>query len=160
MRMKGRILNLCSALLVTAMSAFAQNMSTALVLERTDGTKAMFLLSDKPEISIIGDELTAKTSKEAVTVPIEDLLDYHFIKGQSGIEGVKVDEGFTLRDGMVRFTNLKAGGHVALYTLDGRTISIISVPGDGRVDLDLRTLEQGIIIIRTDNGSYKINNRL
>ena len=158
MRMKGRILNLCSALLVTAVSAFAQDMTTALVLERTDGTKAMFLLSDKPVISINRDELTAKTSKETVTVPIVDLLDYHFIKGQSVIEGVKVDNGFTMRDGMVRFTNLKTGGRVALYTLDGTVISIVSVPEDGRVDLDLRTLEQGIIIIRTDNCSYKVNN--
>lgn len=157
--MKGRILNLCAALLLAAATAGAQDAKTALVLERTDGTKATFLLSDNPVISIAQCELTARSQKEEVTVPLDALLDYHFEKVQSGIQTVVPDEGLALRDGTAYFTGLKEGNQVNVYALDGREIARVTVPEDGRVELDLRTLERGIIIIHTGNCSYKVNNK-
>ena len=159
MRMKRRILNLCAALFVTAATALAQEAQTALVLERTAGTKATFLLSDNPAITIARGELIAKSPKEEVSMPLDAPLDYHFEKVHSGIEDVTPDEGFALRDGMVYFSNLKEGSHVNVYTLDGRTLTDITVPDSGRVELDLRTLERGVIIISTGNSSYKVNNK-
>ncbi len=157
--MKGRILNLCAALLVTAGTVGAQDTKTALVLERTDGTKATFLLSDNPVISIAQRELTARSPKEEVTVPLDALLDYHFEKVQSGINEVVPDEGLALRDGTAYFTGLKEDSQVTVYTLDGREIARVTVPEDGRVEVDLRTLERGVIIISTGNCSYKVNNK-
>ena len=159
MRMKGRILNLCAALFVAGSTALAQNTNTALVLERTDGTKATFLLSDNPTITIADGELTAKSAKEEVSVPIDALSNYHFEQVQTGIEGVVSDEGFTLRDGMAYFTHIQEGSQVNVYAIDGREIARVTVPARGRVELDLRALERGVIIIHTGNCSYKVNNK-
>lgn len=156
--MKTRILNLCSALFITAATAMAQEAQTALVLEQTDGTKAAFLLSDNPVITITQGELTARSPKEEVTVPLDALLDYHFEKVQSGIQDVSSDEGMDLRDGTACFTGLKEGSQVIVYALDGRQIARVTVPEGGRVEVDLRTLEPGVIIISTGNCSYKVNN--
>lgn len=159
MRMKGKILSLCAALFLTGMTVLAQETQTALVLERTDGTKATFLLSDTPSIEIAGGELTVRSPKEEVTVPLSAVLDYHFEKVQTGIEGVSADESFTLRDGTAYFSNLKEGSHVDVYAVDGRTLARLTVPAGGRVELNLRTMEHGVVIISTGHSSYKVNNK-
>lgn len=144
---------------MTMLAASAQNTATALVLERTDGSNAIFVLSDTPAISFNDGILTVKSQKEDVTVDFDDLIDYHFIKVKSDVKHINAGEGFILQDGTASFSNLKEGGSVDVYSADGRIIVTATVPADGNVMLDLRTIERGIIIIRTDNGSYKVNNR-
>lgn len=160
--MTRRIRNLCVAAFMAVMASgtvSAEDTVTSLVLERTDGTKATFALSDSPVLTISAGELTARSVKEEVTVPIDGLTDYHFIHTPDGIDEVSDNDGFSIEKGTATFSNLKEGEQLNIYTIDGLHLDTLTAPADGHVSLDLKGYGKGIIIIQTEHGSYKVNNR-
>lgn len=160
--MNQRIRNLLLGAFVTvavALQAQDNKKVPALVIEQTDGTQTTFILPDKPVISIADNELTARSSKQEVTVPLSELADYHFIEVSSGVREVNADNNIGFADGKAILSNLRNGDRVDIYTLDGRLLDSIAAGDDGVAEVEFGRYDRGILIIRSPRGSFKVNNR-
>lgn len=148
--------------LSVAPKAVAQDAVNTLVIERTDGSTATFLLADSPSISISGNELIARSTKSEVSVPVEDIADYHFISSTTGISDVLADgvqSKTDVKDGKIIFSNLKDGERVMIYTTAGTLVGSYEASSDGSLEIDLAAFGKGVLIVRSSQGSFKFLNK-
>ena len=54
------------------------------------------------------------------------------------------------------FSSLEEGSTVDVLTLDGKILERVAIGADGKAEMDFTRLPNGVCIIRTGKGSFKI----
>ena len=124
----------------------------AVVVNMTDGTKTVFMLTDKPVITYSGNNLVLKASTKEASVPVTSIIN---VTLEDHNTPTKIQPVLTDR---MLFQQLPAGSEVRVYTVDGKSVCTLTADSDGSVSLDLSRLPRGVLIIQTPNGTIKVNN--
>ena len=138
-----------------------------LVIEETDGTTSQFALTDAPLITFNGDQLVVTSAGDELSFALSGVKNYHFDKEEitTAIDDAPVapnangESTPTIAFGEAKFSGLKEGTRIVVYTAEGRMVSSATAGRNGDVSINLRSLPQGIYILRTPSNSYKIYNR-
>lgn len=131
---------------------------TSLIVQKTDGTRETFLLSEKPEMVIEGENCAFSTANVTLEIPRVDIEDLHFEDTATGIGTLKAKS-----DVLVRFANdhtVQIAGlgstRLAVYDISGKAVNAdISTTGD-TTTISLGNMPSGTYIINYGKNSIKI----
>ena len=130
--------------------AFAEG--SALLVTKTDGTKAGYLLSEKPVVTFSDTALSIKTTEVSTNYERADISSVIFVPESevTAIQQVGQDHSmFEYRGGTIR----AAGAVIQAYTIGGRLVK--SAVGS----LSLNGEPSGVYIVKANNQSIKINKK-
>lgn len=133
-----------------------------LVITTKDGVQTTFLLSEKPQVKFIGENLRVVSTKTDVTYKMTDILRFTYLKkSASGIDEVADNDPADVdyKDGQLVISGIKAGAAVGVYSLDGKLVRQLTAHHAGTYRLSLSALPQGVYIVKADNVTYKIMKR-
>ena len=141
------------------MKPFTAKAQQYLVLTQSDGSQVEFALTDNPVITLEGGNLVVTCGDQQVSTSLEG-TSYAFTDTPSAIEQVSNEAQPEARVtfGQVAFTGLKAGSHVAVYSLDGQQVLSVTASEEGRAAADLSALPRGIYVVKAQGKSLKVKN--
>ncbi len=141
--------------LSTSIPMFAE--TTHVTINKIDGTKISYLLSDSPKISYNKDCLLV-SGPVRTSFSIDEVASYNFTDGSlSSVQNLDNNE---VRIIYVDNSNVKAEGltpnsSVVLYSAAGNAIKQINATDEGVAELVLPETK-GIYILKTDSQSIKL----
>lgn len=132
-----------------------------LVFVLQNGQSITFALSDRPTLTFEGDKLVATNNKgEKKEIALNQVKDYSIQAIQdetTGIEQAPIStDKPTLANGHVYYEGLKEGVWVRIIAMNGQEIARHQAPANGKLDIDLTTLNKGIYIIQAGKNTIKI----
>ena len=147
------------ALLLVPMAAMADAVQYLVVTEK-GGQETVFALAESPALTLESGNLKVACGTTTLEKSLDEILKYSFAETDANaIDEAVTDESgnsFEMRAGMVIFKGLAAGSNVSIMTVDGKLVAHITASADGRAVADLNGLGNGVFIMKTNNGSYKI----
>jgi hypothetical protein len=132
------------------------------VVEKTNGTETEYLLKSDPRITFDGENVTLTTSEETIVLKAEYVLRAYVKAAKSqpdevGIsEATKSAERVALTADGLSLTGLTPGSAVDVYTADGRQLKSVKAAADGTASLNFGNSRSGMIIVKTNNQSFKL----
>lgn len=154
MRLK-KLLSLMLLLFATALQAVAD---TALVVEKHDGTKETFLLSEIPEIKTKGDTCVFITANATVEILRTDIDYIHFDNIVSAIHAPMGKSDITvkfLNNHTVQIAGVESQ-RIAVYDISGRAVNATVSTAADTTTVSLTALPRGAYIVKYGNNSIKI----
>lgn len=153
-----------SGLLLFSASLYAQEYEApCVVVEQTDGSKTEYLLKSEPRIAFDGETVTLTTSDETVLLKVENVSRAYVkapVKPQPNEVGIaeasKTAERVILTADGLSLSGLQPGSAVDVYTADGRQLKAVKAAADGTASLNLGNSRSGMIIVKTNNQSFKL----
>lgn len=133
-------------LFVCQLMAFADN--SALLITLKDGSKAGYILSQKPSVTFGESTLSITVADAATEYNIQDVNTFTFVDAEEVAAIQKLTDGSTLfeyRNGVVR-----SNGTIQVYTLDGKLLQ------QGTSTLSLNGQPSGMYIVKTNNKAIKV----
>ena len=152
-------------LFLLCLMIFAQTASATgklLVIETTDGSKAVFSLSANPELTFSGQTMLLNVGAQSHSFEIANVAQYYFENDASAIdemESVKMRLRYTGSDKVV-IEGISQNANVKLYSTSGTLINGSVATTNGQAVISLSSLPKGIYIISVNkNQSIKIHKR-
>ncbi len=137
-----------------------------LVVSLDDGSESKFALTENPMVTFDRDTLAVTNGNDMLKFDMEGVADYHFVKEKVTVVSVEkptvesdADVSPTLAFGEAKFSGLKAGTRIMVYSIDGQVVDSVTASADGQATIDLRRLSKGVYILRTPGKSFKIFNK-
>lgn len=129
-----------------------------LVFVLQNGQSITFALSDRPTLTFEGDKLVATNNKgEKKEIALNQVKDYSIQDETTGIEQTPIStDKPTLANGHVYYEGLKEGVWVRIIAMNGQEIACHQAPANGKLDIDLTTLNKGVYIIQAGKNTIKI----
>ena len=149
------------ALFAFSLSVFAGNPGVTFLLR--SGQKVSFSFAEKPVVALSDANLS-------VSVGGVERVSYAYAEVQrvvvvddvvSAIDNVVANDKsqhvvFSFSANVLNVSGLAANESIALYTIDGKLMLREKANADGKVAMNLSSLQQGIYVVRTQSGiSYK-----
>ena len=158
--MKKRSKLLLASLLLMCSSGL-QAQTSCVVVEQTDGTKTEFLLTCEPRIRYAADVVTLTSTDATLELPVDVVKKVYLSETNEDLNDLRsTQQTATAR---VRLTadallmsGLAAACPVTVYSADGRLLRSQNANPDGTLSLSLSRLPQGMLIIKTNNQSFKL----
>ena len=151
---KKKLLTWMMCCLAGVSAAYAQNKQTALVVWMTDGAVESFYLSEKPEVTFMGQYLKIVSSKIEVNFPRRDIKEAYFDKIETGIKQVAMNEQRFVyqNDSEITLYGLTdADKPIRVYDANGQLSNAdIRISGNFAT-ISLSSLRKGVYIIKTSN---------
>ena len=146
--------------IIIAVMTTAMAQGQYLVLTQADGTVSKFLLADQPVITFSEGNLVVTCGSETLTTAMAGLTT-SFEDITTAIHQIEESKVTTpkISFGEASFEGLKAGSSVSAYALDGRVLATTKADEEGRANIQLSGLGQGMVILRTSSHSYKITTK-
>lgn len=148
---KNRFTRLLVAVGLMALPLMANADDTRFIITTNDGTVAEFYLDDDPVITYQDNLLVAVSNKQEISVSAENVVSFVFSSEKPN--------SIANLQGNSRFNGLVPGTAVQVFTIDGKLVTNTTVSEDGKVDINLNSLPEGIFVIKTANISFKIMNK-
>lgn len=156
--LKVTLLLLVSIVLAVPLRA-TDNPVTLVVLTR-DNAQHKFVLSDQPEVTFEGLNLAVTSVNSTTTFALSDVIRFTYLNATNDIEELKTEETqVNFKDGTIVIDHLKAGGTVAVYSVEGRLVRQLTARESGTYNLNLSELPLGVYIVKADRVTYKIAKR-
>lgn len=144
---------LACGLLVSPVVAHAYS-DPKMVVTTKAGESYEFFISDNPSIKYQYNLLVCKNDKGlSVSVEAANVKTFKFYSSDddTGIGQVELPSVFGSK-----LSGLQAGSRVDIVTLDAKVVKSLKANTDGTVDINLSELPNGVLIIKTQKGSFKI----
>lgn len=144
---------LACGLLMLPILGYAAN-DPKLVINTTAGASYEFFIADNPKMTYQDNVLICQNDKGlSVSVEAAQVASFKFTPSNvdTGISSVTISSTF----GSV-LSGLKAGSKVVIASLDGKVVKSLNASEAGTLELDFNQLPQGILVIKTEKGSLKI----
>lgn len=144
---------LACGLLVSPVVAHAYN-DPKMVVTTNAGESYEFFISDNPSIKYQDNLLVCKNDKGlSVSVEAANVKTFKFYSSDddTGIGQVELPSVFGSK-----LSGLQAGSRVDIVTLDAKVVKSLKANTDGTVDINFGELPNGVLIIKTQKGSFKI----
>ena len=157
-----KALAMLGAAFAFSLSVFAGNPGVTFLLR--NGKKVSFAFAEKPVVAMSESNLAVHVGGEQrVTYAYADvqrvLIDDDVV---SAVNDVAVSDKaqhvvFTVTAHTLSVSGLVANERIALYATDGRLVINEQADAEGKASISLSSLQQGIYVVRTQNGiSYKL----
>lgn len=150
------------AFLAFSLSAFADNPGVTFLLR--SGQKVSFAFVEKPvvafsetnlAVSVHGVERVSYAYADVQRVVIDDDVISAVDNAVANSDGQSVV--FLLSDQTLSVSGIAAGEKISLYAIDGKLALSQKANAEGITIIDLSALQQGVYVVRTQNGiSYKL----
>lgn len=154
--MKRVLILLFSVVISMVLSAQEKN---TLVIQLYDGGLEKYILSDKPNVSFIEENMTISVDS-IVKLDIKRSLveKFHFeYVNPTIVEDSKINSYTFYYDGQkVKMNGLDSDNIVTVLTIEGKIISTHTIDSVGNVVISLDSLPQGLYIISYKDRSVKI----
>ena len=144
---------LACGLLVSPVVAHAYS-DPKMVVTTNAGESYEFFISDNPSIKYQDNLLVCMNAKGlSVSVEAANVKTFKFYSSDdiTGIGQVELPNVFGSK-----LSGLEAGSRVDIVTLDAKVVKNLKANTDGTVDINLGELPNGVFIIKTQKGSFKI----
>ncbi len=120
-----------------------------LIITTKDGTVAVFPIADSPVITYHDNLLKVEGGGSEISVEADAVGSFDFLPSEeSGVDMINA--------GGSKFSGLKPGDQVQVYTADGKLAATIIADESTSASVDLSSLPSGIYIVRTPGASFKI----
>lgn len=157
-----KTLAMLGAAFALSLSVFAGNPGVTFLLR--DGKKVSFAFAEKPVLAMSQSNLVVNVGGvQRVSYAYADvqrvLIDNDVV---SGVDNAVVSEKaqhvvFSVSANTLSVSGLAAHERIALYATDGRLAVNEQADAEGKASISLSSLQQGIYVVRTQNGiSYKL----
>ncbi len=143
--MKKQILTLL--LLLCQTLAFAEG--SALLITMKDGTKAGYLLSQKPTVTFNDAQLSIQVADASTAYNVADVNTFTFVDESEITSIQEMPQGsalFEYRNGTIR----AEGASIQVYTLDGKQLT------NGESTVSLAGYPHGVYIVKMNNQVIKV----
>jgi len=162
--MKRMILSAVGSILLGATTAMASN---ELVLHMTSGTTQRYvLLNEEPTISFSGDNIIVKTSTTESVYAMSEVSYFNYEYNEHSvateIRGIGTDkdgDGMQVSDDHIAFSGLPAGCKIFIYGTGGQIFKTATADADGKANVSLTSLPQGVYIVNANKISTKITKK-
>lgn len=138
---------------------WAQTEAPCVVVEQTDGTRTEYVLSAEPRISYAADVVTLTTADATLQLPVADVKKVYLASSVTTAVGTQRQPSaprIELTADGLRLSGLTAGTTVSVYAADGRQLLAPVAATDGTLSISLGRQPQGMLIIKTNNQSFKL----
>ena len=150
------------ALFAFSLSMFAGNPGVTFLLR--NGEKVSFSFAEKPVIALSDDNLSVSVcGVECVSYAYADVQRVVVADDVvSAIDNVVANDKrqhvvFSFSASTLNVSGLAANESIALYATDGKLMLSEKANAEGKAAMNLSSLQQGIYVVRTQNGiSYKL----
>ena len=150
------------ALFAFSLSVFAGNPGVTFLLR--SGQKVSFSFAEKPVVALSDDYLSVSVrGVERVIYAYADVQRVVVVDDVvSAIDNVVADDKsqhvvFSFSANVLNVLGLAANESIALYATDGKLMLSEKANAEGKAAMSLSSLQQGIYVVRTQNGiSYKL----
>ena len=138
----------------------AEDSNSKLVVWKSDGSKVVYALSERPKTTFTSDGIVIATSTLSVTYPLIQIVKYTYEGIANGIESITNDGGVSIsQDGYnFVFSNLKENTFTHVYSVNGTLVS--SHKNEGKqTRISLGNHANGVYIIKVGDTSFKVIKR-
>lgn len=155
------------ALLPSALRAqeVEQQLTVPFLVIELDSTTVSIALDQQPVITAAAGQFRVVSQQDEISAALSEVKDYHFEARTvtTGIREVSVDTPNsaepTLAFRNAEVSGLRAGSRVEVFAANGTRVASATATADGKAQLSLRNLPQGVYILKAGNKSLKIVNR-
>lgn len=140
--------------LAGASAAYAQNKQTALVVRMADDAVESFYLSDKPEVTFVGQDLKIVSSKIELNFLRRDIKEVYFDKVETGIMQVATNElRFVYQNDseIVLLGLTDVDKSIRMYDANGQLSHADIWFSGNSATISLSSLHKGVYIIKIGN---------
>jgi len=132
-----------------------------LVVETKNHVKTAYMLAEKPEVSFVGNTMRITSAKTDVTYNLTDVLRFTYeTRSVTGVSELRTDPAtIGYEDDQLIVSGIKSGASVGIYALDGKLVQQLTPRRTGTYRVSLKSLPQGMYIVKADNVTYKIMKR-
>ena len=135
-----------------------------LVVTEKGGQETTFALAEKPVVTMQEGMMRVEASSTTFEKALEEIAKYSFSEtgNDNGIGETKATnagKAVNMAAGTVSFAGLTAGSKVVVFTTDGKVVGSATASTDGTAMLDLNGLGNGVFVVTTEGGSYKVSVR-
>lgn len=138
--------------LACGIPAIAQN---SMVVHFVDGSKAVFLLNERPRITFSGTQFVVTDNAETIEAPRTEVRFFNFEEtNDTGVHNPIDTADATMQGDIVTISGLNNGHCARLLTVDGKTIATATAK-EGSCTLSLQGLPGGIYLINYNDITIK-----
>ena len=146
-------LKLFLLLIMLFVGANASAQST-LVVELRNGSKAVFLLAEKPCVTFAGEQLDIVSSSASMEFNRSDVKNWHFADTASSVENIMAEAKATLDGNSLVVIGVTDDTAITIYTVNG-VAAKRSVAINGTCTIPLDDLSAGVYILKYNNTTFK-----
>ena len=132
----------------------------ALAITTKDGKTAVYALREKPLVTFTGDDVVLKTAYVQVQYVFADLESFTVLNTLSDEDAIRrVSAGatqFEVSAESLTAGSLQPGEELQLFTVDGKRIASARATEEGRASVSLESIPAGVVIVKTQSFTYKI----
>jgi hypothetical protein len=139
-------------------NAHAADGYTAIHVYQIDGSMTTIWLSRTPKLTTTADALNVATTDETLEFPLDNVSRYVFGEESDPTDNITNNtlKPYTQNGDEMIFSSLKAGSEVNVYTSNGSIVDTYKVSDNGTVSISLQKFSNGIYLIKTQSGTYKL----
>lgn len=144
----------CLLLFLSASSAHSQSQ---LVIERVDGARWVYALTDRPTLSFDGIKLVVKSASAEEIILRSEVSKYYFEPLNTGIQSAPSDEVRVdyLDNSLLKISGVV--GNIKVYDVSGLCVSQTTATGSQFCEVGLSHLPAGVYVVKVNkNRSIKI----
>ena len=132
-----------------------------LVVETKDHVQTTYMLSERPEVTFVGNSLRITSAYANVTYNLLDVQRFTFeTRSVTGVSELRDEQAaIDYDDGQLIVSGIKQGASVGIYSMDGKMVKQLQASHSGTFRISLSSLPQGMYIVKADNVTYKIMKR-
>lgn len=128
----------------------------AVKLTQDDSTETIFLLGDRPQVTIDGNMLTITTYSDMIDVPIGEGARFDFLDYEtSSVNAIGEQAVVRLLPNMLSALNITPNSPVALTDISGKKVLSIHTDNKGNVNIDLSSLAPGVYVFNSKDKNFK-----
>lgn len=133
----------------------------AVKMIQSDGQETIFMLSQKPTVSMNGSSILIETENESVSCQIEDGIRFEFVNyGSNSLESlVENTPVFKVSQETIEAEGLTPAIPVAIYDITGKLVKSSQTDSSGNVSLNISDLSSGVYIFNSVNKNFKFYKR-
>lgn len=152
------ILSLALLLPMLAMGADDAERVNALLLHKASGEEVAILLSERPVVTFVSNDLVVTTHMNEVTYPSADIVKWTYDQVEySGVDGLaQAGTLISLLGEELRVARLAPATEVAVYTVDGKCVATATTDGQGAASLSLSGQPAAVYVVKTSSVTFKI----
>lgn len=149
--------------LFSTMSAKAQSehgiWRKTIIVSTLDGTTMEYLIDTDTKVKVEKPNLVIETEGVVLFYELDKMAQVRYGKRlvPSGIESIGDDQPFKWEDETLFFFHLSENTLIEVFTTDGK--QVVSRRYSGDAQLPLRSLHDGVYLVKINNDTYKILKR-
>ena len=132
----------------------AQN---AVKMIESNGRETIFLLNQRPMVSIVGKSLEIRSASDKITCEIGEGVSFAFTDfEEAGVEEIDIDSPmFRVSQNLIEAFNLRPNSKVTLYDFKGNMIKSVNSDATGYVAISSSGLPKGVYVINSNVRNFK-----